>query len=105
MGGARADDGSRSIFHANIFYPHDNALAFSEGNFVGGAIAAPAWLLTKNPYAAHNFFFIACFVLSSVATYYLVRHLTGDWRAAAIPDCSTPTARSRSRARRTASCC
>ena len=73
-----------AIFRANIFYPHDNALAFSEGNFVGGAMAAPAWLLTKNPYAAHNFFFIACFVLSSVATYYLVRHLTGDWRAAAI---------------------
>ena len=73
-----------ALFRANIFYPHDNALAFSEGNFVGGAMAAPAWLLTKNPYAAHNFFFIACFVLSSVATYYLVRHLTGDWRAAAI---------------------
>jgi hypothetical protein len=72
------------IFRANIFYPHDNALAFSEGNFIGGAIAAPAWLLTKNPYVAHNFFFIACFELSSVATYYLVRHLTGDWRAAAI---------------------
>jgi hypothetical protein len=74
----------RAIFGANIFHPHDNALAFSEGNFVGGAIAAPAWLLTKNPYAAHNFFFIACFVLSSVAAYYLVRYLTGDWRAAAV---------------------
>jgi hypothetical protein len=73
-----------SIFRANIFYPHDNALAFSEGNFVGGVIAVPAWLATKNPYATHNFFFIATFVLSSVATYYLVRHLTGDWRAAAI---------------------
>ncbi len=73
-----------SIFRANIFHPHDNALAFSEGNFVAGAIAIPAWLLTKNPYAAHNFFFIASFVLSSVATYYLIRHLLGDWRAAAI---------------------
>ena len=73
-----------SIFRANIFYPHDNALAFSEGNFIGGAIAIPAWLATKNPYATHNFFFIATFVLSSVATYYLVRHLTGDWRTAAI---------------------
>ena len=30
----------RAIFDANIFYPHENALAFSEGNFVGGAIAA-----------------------------------------------------------------
>jgi hypothetical protein len=73
-----------SIFRANIFYPHDNALAFSEGNFIGGAMAVPAWLLTKNPYAAHNFSFIAAFALSSITTYYLVRHLLGDWRAAAI---------------------
>jgi hypothetical protein len=73
-----------SIFDANIFYPHDNALAFSEGNFVGGAIAIPAWLVTRNPYATHNFFFIASFVLSSVATYYLIRHLFSDWRAAAV---------------------
>ena len=52
VGGARADDGSAcSLFRANIFYPHDNALAFSEGNFVGGAIGVPVWLLTKNPYA------------------------------------------------------
>ena len=74
----------RSIFRANIFHPHDNALAFSEGNFVGGAMAIPAWLLTRNPYAAHNFVFIASFVLSSVTMYYLIRHLLGDWRAAAI---------------------
>jgi hypothetical protein len=74
----------RSIFHANIFYPHDNALAFSEGNFVAGAMAVPAWLLTHNPYAAHNFFFIAAFALSSITAYYLVRHLTGDRRAAAL---------------------
>src|SRR5688572_3788051 len=74
----------RSIFRANIFYPHDNALAFSEGNFIAGAMAAPVWLLTKNPYAAHNFFFIGSFVLSSITMYYLVRHLFGDWRAAAV---------------------
>jgi len=67
-----------SIFRANIFYPHDNALAFSEGNFIGGAIAVPAWLLTRNPYAAHNFFFIAAFALSSITTSYLLRHLLGD---------------------------
>jgi len=73
-----------SVYRANIFYPHDNALAFSEGNLVAGAMAIPAWLLTRNPYAAHNFFFILSFVLSAVATYYLVRHLTGDRRAAAI---------------------
>jgi hypothetical protein len=73
-----------AIFRANIFHPHDNALAFSEGNFVGGAMAVPAWLLTHNPYAAHNFFFIAAFALSSITAYYLVRYLTGDRRAAVL---------------------
>jgi hypothetical protein len=72
------------VYQANIYHPHQNALAFSEGNLVEGAIAIPAWLATKNPYATHNFFFLACFVLSGVATYYLVRYLTGDRRAAAV---------------------
>ena len=73
-----------NVYDANIYYPHRNALAFSEGNLVEGAIAAPAWLLTKNPYAAHNFFFLVSFILSSVATYYLVRYLTGSRGAGAI---------------------
>lgn len=72
------------VFNANIYYPHQNALAFSEGNLVGGAMGIPAWLLTKSAYATHNFVFILSFVISTVATYYLVRHLTGDRRAAAI---------------------
>jgi hypothetical protein len=72
------------VYNANIYYPHDNALAFSEGNLVEGAIATPAWLLTKSPYAAHNFFFLVCFILSTVATYYLVRYLTGSRQAGAI---------------------
>lgn len=72
------------LFRANIFYPHTNALAFSEGNIVEGIIGAPAWLLTKNPYTTHNFVFLFAFVQSFVATYYLVRHLTGDRRAAAV---------------------
>ncbi|MBA2480998.1 MAG: hypothetical protein H0V44_10060 [Planctomycetes bacterium] len=72
------------LFRANIFYPHPNALAFSEGNIVEGVLAAPVWLLTKNPYTTHNFVFLWSFVLSFVATYYLIRHLTGDRRAAII---------------------
>lgn len=73
-----------NVYRANIFHPHANSLAFSEGNLVGGAMAIPAWLVTKNPYVAHNFFFLASFVLAGVATYYLVRYLTGDRRAAAV---------------------
>ena len=72
------------LFRANIFYPHPNALAFSEANLVEGVIGAPVWALTKNPYTTHNFVFLLAFAQSFVATYYLVRHLTGDRRAAVI---------------------
>jgi hypothetical protein len=72
------------LFRANIFYPHPNALAFSEGNIVEGVIGTPAWLLTKNPYTTHNVVFLFAFAQSFVATYYLVRRLTGDRRAAVI---------------------
>ena len=74
----------RQLFSANIFFPHTNALAFSEGNFVEGAIGAPVWLLTKNAYATHNFVFLFAFAQSFIATYYLIRHLTGDRRAAVL---------------------
>jgi hypothetical protein len=73
-----------SLFRANIFYPHANALAFSEANLVAGLIGVPAWVLTKNPYTTHNFVFIAAFAQSFIATYYLVRRLTGDRRAAVL---------------------
>ncbi|HEX8029455.1 MAG TPA: hypothetical protein VF491_13370, partial [Vicinamibacterales bacterium] len=73
-----------SLFRANIFFPHPNALAFSEANIVEGVIGAPVWLLTKNPYSTHNFVFLFAFAQSFVATYYLIRHLTGDRRAAII---------------------
>ena len=49
------------LFRANIFYPHTNALAFSEGNIVAGAIGVPVWALTKNPYTTHNFIFLFAF--------------------------------------------
>lgn len=72
------------LFRAPIFYPHTNALAFSEGNIVEGLIGAPVWLLTKNPYTTHNWIFLVAFAQSFIATYYLVRHLTGDRRAAIV---------------------
>jgi hypothetical protein len=73
-----------SVYRANIFHPHQNALAFSEGNLVEGAVGIPVWLLTKNPYATHNFVFFFSFLLSTLGAYYLVRYLTGDRRAAGV---------------------
>ncbi len=66
------------VYHANIFYPQRNALAFSEANLVEGAIAAPVWAATKNPYATHNFAAFVSFVIAFVGAYYLARYLTGS---------------------------
>src|SRR6185369_13100737 len=72
------------VFDANIFYPHRGTLAYSENNLGAGAMAVPAYWATRNPYAAHNFAMLLGFILSATGTYYLVRYLTGDRRAAAI---------------------
>jgi len=72
------------LFHANIFSPHRNALAFSEANLVAGVLAVPAYWLTRNPYTAHNTVVLASFMLSLVGTYLLVRRLTGNRSAAAV---------------------
>ena len=72
------------VFDANIFYPHRGTLAYSENNLGAGALAIPVYWATRNPYAAHNFALLLAFILSATGTYYLVRYLTGDRRAAAI---------------------
>ena len=73
-----------SLFDANIFYPHRNALAFSEANLVAGVLAAPAYWLTGNPYTAHNTVALLSFMLSLIGAYLLVRHLTGRRSAATV---------------------
>ena len=72
------------LFHANIFYPHRNALAFSEANLVAGLMAVPPYWLTRNPYTAHNTVVLWSFMLSLVGAYLLVRRLTGSRSAAAV---------------------
>ena len=72
-----------SLFNANIFYPHPSALAFSEANLVAGVLAIPVWLLTEDALAAGNFVIILSFVLSALATFLLVQHLTRSTTAAA----------------------
>ncbi len=72
------------VFDANIFYPERQTLAYSEANLLAGLIGAPAWLLTRNPYTTYNVAFLASFVLSFIATYYLVRYLTASRAAAGV---------------------
>ena len=72
------------VYDANIFYPHRSTLAYSENNLGAGALAVPAYWATHNPYAAHNFVELLAFILTAASTYYLVRYLTLDRRAAAV---------------------
>ena len=72
------------LFQANIFHPHENALAFSEANLVAGVMAVPVWLLTTNALAASNWTILCSFALSFFTTYLLVRRLTGSVAGAAI---------------------
>ena len=44
----------------------------------------PAYWATRNPYAAINSAILLAFILSATGTYYLVRYLTHDRRAAAV---------------------
>jgi hypothetical protein len=72
------------VFDANIFYPHRWTLAYSESNLGAGVLAIPVYWATGNPDTAHNFVVVLSFVLSAAGTYYLVRYLVGDRRAAVI---------------------
>ncbi len=74
----------RHVLDANIFFPYPSTLIYSEANLLTGALAVPAYALTNNPFAAHNFVVLLSFVLSATGTYYLVRYLVGDRRAAII---------------------
>ena len=72
------------LFDANIYFPHQLTLAFSEFNLVAGLLAVPTYWITRNPYAAHNSVVLLTFMLSVVGAYALVRHLTLSRPAAAV---------------------
>lgn len=72
------------VFNANIFYPHKSALAFSEANILAGAIGAPVWLASKNPYLTHNLVVLVGFIVSFAGAYYLIRYFTGSRETAMV---------------------
>ena len=72
------------LFDANIFYPHKNALAYSEANLLSGVLGAPVWWATKNPYATLNFVNLAAFATSYLCAWLLIRRLTNDPGSATV---------------------
>lgn len=73
-----------TLFDANIYHPHRATLAYSEANLVAGALAIPVWLATHDALAATNSVVLLSFVLSALAAFALIRHLTGHLPASAL---------------------
>jgi hypothetical protein len=71
-----------SLFYANIFYPVQNTLAFSEHLLGVQPLFGPVYALTGNPVMAYNVVFFLSFVLSGIAMF-LSRELNGR-RACAV---------------------
>ena len=68
----------RHILDANIFWPHQGTLAYSEMNLVAGVLGLPVFALTHNALAAHNAAVLTALLLSLILTWRLVRRLTGS---------------------------
>lgn len=72
------------LYNANIFFPHRRTLAYSEANLVEGALAAPLYWLTRDPYVAYNVIVLLSFASAWLGAYLLGRRLTEDRAAAAV---------------------
>jgi hypothetical protein len=73
-----------SLFDANIFYPHRQALAYSEANLVAGVVGIPVWLATGNPLATYNSVVLFAFATASLSAFLLVRMLGGSRLGAGV---------------------
>src|SRR3990170_4599933 len=74
-----------NLFRANIFFPHEHALAYSEANIGAGVLAIPAWWLTQNPYTALNTALLLAFATNLIGMWLLMLHRVADapsWKTA-----------------------
>ncbi len=72
------------LWQAQILYPNNNSLSFSE-NLLGETILfAPFFLVTHNPVLAYNVTFYATFLLCGINMYIMARHYTGKSFAAFV---------------------
>jgi hypothetical protein len=73
-----------SVWDAPIFFPVENALAFSEAMFGNLWITLPIQYLTDNPVFASNMLLLISFVLSAFCVYLLVFDQTRNFWASLI---------------------
>jgi hypothetical protein len=74
----------RGLFDANIFYPEQRTLTYSDPVLVPSATISPLLWLGAHPVVVYNLLFLSGWALSGVTMYLLVRSLTGQRAAGAI---------------------
>jgi hypothetical protein len=74
----------RALFDANIFHPEPLTLTFSDSMLLPALTAAPLLIAGLHHAVVYNVLFMSGFLLSGVATFLLVRRLTGCTRAAMV---------------------
>ena len=74
----------RHLFDANIFYPAERALAFSEHMLGVLPIFAPGYLLTGNPVVGYNTVLLLSFALSGLSMFCLTYHWTRQFWPALV---------------------
>lgn len=67
----------RHLFDANIFYPANGTLAYSDATLLEGVLAAPLFWVGLSPVLIYNTLLFAGFAGSAVAMFVLARYLTG----------------------------
>jgi hypothetical protein len=72
------------LFQANIFYPANDSLAFSEPLIVPALLGAPVAWLGGSPVLVFNLLVLIGLALTGLAAYALMLAWTGDWRAALL---------------------
>ncbi|MFV2074022.1 MAG: discoidin domain-containing protein [Thermoanaerobaculales bacterium] len=72
------------FFDANIFFPYERTLAYSEHLFPQSLVAAAPLLLTGNPVFAYNVVLLVAFLTSAFGMYVYARYLTGQVMAGVV---------------------
>ena len=66
------------LFDANIFYPTNGTLAYSDAMLLEGFVGTPLFMARVPPVLIYNLLLLAGFAGSAVAMFVLVKHLTGS---------------------------
>jgi hypothetical protein len=74
----------RPLFDTNIYYPHPLTLTYSDSMLLPALMHVPLILVGLQPVVSYNILFMSAFVLSGLAVFLLVAHLTGSRQAAFI---------------------